>query len=77
MINMSDFEDKKGKTDWNAYHKAQEEAGERCPKCKAPIDWQTILNPERRQWVHEEPDNLIHGYQILPIDVPEAAVFLQ
>jgi uncharacterized C2H2 Zn-finger protein len=32
---MSDFEDKKGKTDWNAYHKAQEEAGERCPKCKA------------------------------------------
>ena len=48
-----------------------DEAFLRCPKCKAPIDWQTILNPERRQWVHEEPDNLIHGYQILPIDVPE------
>lgn len=43
----------------------------RCPSCKAPIDWQTILNPEKRLWIHEEPDNPIHGYQIVPFDVPE------
>jgi len=48
-----------------------DEAFIRCPKCKSPIKWETILNPNFRQWVHEEPDNPIHGYQIVPIDVPE------
>lgn len=43
----------------------------RCPSCHSPIDWQQILNPELRQWIHEEPDNPKHGYQIIPIDVPE------
>lgn len=43
----------------------------RCPDCHSPIDWETILNPEKRKWVHENPDNSKHGYQILPIDVPE------
>jgi len=43
----------------------------KCSECKSPISWQTILDPECRRWIHEEPDNSIHGYQILPIDVPE------
>ena len=43
----------------------------RCPSCKGPINWESILNPETRQWVHEYPDRLKHGYQIIPIDVPE------
>lgn len=43
----------------------------RCPDCKEQIRWENILNPKTRQWVHEEPDNPKHGYQILPIDVPQ------
>lgn len=42
----------------------------RCPSCKAPLPWGDILNPQLRQWVHEHPDRSVHGYQILPIDVP-------
>ena len=47
-----------------------DEAFIRCPECSAPISWDTICNPIQRQWIHEEPDNPKHGYQILPIDVP-------
>ena len=42
----------------------------RCPECRGPLSWETILEPKNRQWIHEEPDNPVHGYQILPIDVP-------
>lgn len=48
-----------------------DEAFIRCPSCRSPINWSVILNPELRQWIHEEPDNPKHGYQIIPIDVPE------
>lgn len=43
----------------------------RCPECSLPISWDTIRDPRCRKWIHEEPDNPCHGYQILPIDVPE------
>ena len=43
----------------------------RCPDCKNPISWETVSNPADRKWIHEEPDNPKHGYQILPIDVPD------
>ena len=48
-----------------------DEAFIRCPNCRAPISWANILNPKKRVWVHEHPDRLCHGYQIIPIDVPE------
>lgn len=37
MIHLKDFEDEKGKIDWKAYNKAEEDAGERCYKCGSHI----------------------------------------
>lgn len=33
MIKMADYEDKKGKVNWQAYRKAQIDAGEKCYRC--------------------------------------------
>lgn len=35
MVNSDDFKKEDGYTDWEAYHKAEEDAGERCYKCGA------------------------------------------
>jgi len=37
MKAFSDYEDKDGRIDWTAYHKAQEDDGERCITCGALI----------------------------------------
>ena len=42
----------------------------RCTDCSLPVSWERICDPRYRKWIHEEPDNPKHGYQILPIDVP-------
>jgi len=47
-----------------------EEAFLRCPQCRNPIPHADLCDSEKRQWIHEIPNHPIHGYQVLPIDVP-------
>ncbi len=37
MISFDDYKLPNGRTDWKAYHKAEEDAGQRCTKCEAFI----------------------------------------
>lgn len=39
MISFSDFKDEKGEVDWNAYHRAQVAAGERCKQCEGHVSF--------------------------------------
>lgn len=46
------------------------EAFLRCTTCKTPIPWEAVCDKTQRQWVHRYPDREVHGYQIVPFDVP-------
>lgn len=42
----------------------------KCPCCGKDL-LQSLLNPERRQWVAKRPDVWDHSYQVYPWDVPK------
>lgn len=42
----------------------------RCPDCRKPIPWKALLDKEKRLYVHKYPDRAVHGYQVVPYDVP-------
>jgi hypothetical protein len=67
MITFTDFEDEKGKVDWNAYHKARNEAGETCYKCHCYIV--SLDNPGYKRLCGEckkidEDEKLFHSVYI-------------
>lgn len=42
----------------------------KCPHCGNPISAENLADKDKRQWVHKYPSNYVHGYQIMPFDVP-------
>ena len=41
-----------------------------CPACTGELTMANLANTDRRQWVAEQPDSDIAGYQVVPFDVP-------
>lgn len=58
------------KSDLNNPEYAIDDAFVRCNQCSNPLHMEDIINPEKRKWVHKFPNRSIHGYQIIPLDVP-------
>lgn len=41
-----------------------------CPHCRHEITQANLCDASKRQWVHTYPDRVVHGYQVMPYDVP-------